>query len=40
MINVATLVVHNQDQEIDTKAQEKKRRKETRHAQTVATLNG
>lgn len=40
MVNVATLVFYNQDQEMEAKAQEKERRKEARHVQIVAALYG
>ena len=40
MIQTATNTFHNREQEKEAKAQEKERRKETRHAQIPATLQG
>ena len=38
MVQIATYTFHNREQEKEAKAQERDRRKETRHAQMLATL--
>ena len=40
MIQTATNTFYNKEQEKEAKAQERKKRKETRHAQMLATLHG
>ena len=40
MVQTATNTFYNREQEKEAKAQEKERRKETRHAQMLATLQG
>ena len=40
MIQIATNTFYNREQEKEAKAQERERRKETRHAQMLATLQG
>ena len=40
MIQTATNTFYNREQEKEAKAQERERRKETRHAQMLATLQG
>ena len=40
MIQTATNTFYNKEQEKEAKAQERKKRKETRHAQMLATLQG
>ena len=40
MIQTATPTFYNREQEKEAKAQERERRKETKHAQTMATLQG
>ena len=40
MVQTATNIFYNREQEKEAKAQERERRKETRHAQVLATLQG
>ena len=40
MVQTATNTCHNREQEREVKAQEREKRKETRHAQMLATLQG
>ena len=40
MVQTATNIFYNREQEKEAKAQERERRKETRHAQMMATLQG
>ena len=40
MVQTATNTFYNREQEKEAKAQERQRRKETRHAQMLATLQG
>ena len=40
MVQTATNTFYNREQEKEAKAQERERRKETRHAQMLATLQG
>ena len=40
MIQTATNTFYNKEQEKEAKAQERKKRKETKHAQTLAALQG
>ena len=40
MVQTATNTFYNREQEREAKAQERERRKETRHAQMLATLQG
>ena len=38
MVQIATYTFHNREQEKEAKAQKREKRKETRHAQMLATL--
>ena len=40
MVQTATNTFHNREQEREAKAQEREKRKEIRHAQTLAALQG
>ena len=40
MVQTATNIFHNREQEREPKTHERERRKETRHAQMLATLQG
>ena len=40
MVHTATNTFYNREQEKEAKAQDRERRKETKHAQTMATLQG
>ena len=40
MVQTATNIFYNREQEKEAKAQERERKKETRHAQMLATLQG
>ena len=40
MVQTATSAFYNREQEREAKAQERKKRKETRHAQMLAALQG
>ena len=40
MVQIATYTFHNREQEKEAKAQRREKRKETRHAQRLAALQG
>ena len=40
MVQIATYTFYNREQEREAKAQEREKRKETRHPQILATLQG